>query len=554
MSTTENEPAANFIRHIILDDIANGKNGGKVQTRFPPEPNGYLHVGHAKSICLNFGIAKEFNGSCNLRFDDTNPEKESDEYAKSIEQDIKWLGFEWHKEIHHASDYFEQLYGYAVELIEAGLAFVDELNAEQMREYRGTLTEPGKNSPYRDRAIAENLDLFTRMRAGEFPDSKYVLRAKIDMSSPNINMRDPIIYRIKRAHHIRTGDKWCIYPMYDFTHCISDALEGITHSLCTLEFEDHRPLYDWVLDNISLECHPQQIEFSRLALAYTITSKRKLTTLVSEKFVDGWDDPRMSTLSGMRRRGYPAASLRHFCTAVGISKKNHVTDMGLLEQYVRDELNVIAPRGMAVLRPLKVVIENYPEDKIEQLEAPIHPQNEAMGTRKVPFSREIYIDQEDFMEEANNKFKRLVLDKEVRLRNAYVIHCHQVIKDEQGNMTELRCTYDNQTLGKNPEGRKVKGVIHWVSASESVAAEVRVYDRLFNTPNPAAAEDFRTCINPNSLSLISSARVEPSLAEAKPEQCFQFEREGYFVADRYQHSPEKPVFNMTVGLRDTWNS
>ncbi len=552
MSKTEIEPASNFIRHIIKEDLANGKNDGQVVTRFPPEPNGYLHIGHAKSICLNFGMAKEFNGSCNLRFDDTNPAKESEEYARAIEEDIRWLDFKWQGETRHASDYFEQLYAYAIELIKSGKAFVDELNVDQMREYRGTLTEPGKNSPYRDRPIAENLDLFKRMKAGEFADGQYALRAIIDMTSPNMNMRDPVIYRIKRAHHIRTGDDWCIYPMYDFTHCISDAIEGITHSLCTLEFEDHRPLYDWVIDNISIECHPQQIEFSRLQLAYTITSKRKLTSLVTENFVLGWDDPRMSTLSGMRRRGYPAAAIRNFCTGLGISKKNHVTDMAVLEQSVRDELNVTAARSMAVLRPLKLVIENYPEDKVEILQAPRHPQDESMGKREITFAREIYIDQDDFKEEANNKFKRLVLGKEVRLRNAYVIKCEQVIKDEQDNIVELRCSYDELTLGKNPEGRKVKGVIHWVSVTGSIEAEVRIYDRLFNVDNPAAAEDFRETINPDSLSVISDARIESTLSTAKPEDSFQFEREGYFVADRVEHSADKPVFNMTVGLRDTW--
>jgi len=542
----------NFIKNIIDDDIAQGKNDNQVVTRFPPEPNGFLHVGHAKSICLNFGLASDYQGNCNLRFDDTNPAKESDVYAKAIEKDIRWLGFNWQGEIHNASDYFEQLYGFAVDLIEQGKAYVDELTADQIREYRGTLTESGKNSPYRDRPIVENIDIFSRMRAGEFEDGKLVLRAKIDMTSPNINMRDPILYRIRRLHHIRTGDAWCIYPMYDFTHCISDAIEGITHSLCTLEFEDHRPLYDWVLDNISIQCHPQQIEFSRLYLAYTITSKRKLTQLVDEKVVDGWDDPRMSTISGMRRRGYPAAALRNFCETLGVTKKNHVTDMALLEQSVRDVLNETAPRAMAVLNPLKIVIENYPEDKLEQLTPPRHPQNESMGTREISFSREIFIDQDDFREQANNKYKRLVLGKEVRLRNSYVIKCEQVIKDENDNIIELRCSYDENTLGKNPPDRKVKGVIHWVCATNSTTAEVRVYDRLFNVANPGAEENFLNCINPDSLKIISHARIEQSLAFADPEQVFQFEREGYFVADRYQHTQENPVFNMTVGLRDTW--
>jgi glutaminyl-tRNA synthetase len=548
----ESTKPTNFIENIINEDLRQGKNNGAVVTRFPPEPNGYLHVGHAKSICLNFGIAAEYQGKCNLRFDDTNPAKESDEFAKAIQADIEWLGFQWNDKIRHASDYFSDLYNYAIELIEKNLAYVDELSADEMREYRGSLTEPGKNSPFRDRPIAQSLDLFKRMRAGEFEDGKFVLRAKIDMSSPNIKMRDPVIYRIKRLHHIRTGDDWPIYPMYDFTHCISDAIEGITHSLCTLEFEDHRPLYDWVIDNISIQTHPQQIEFSRLNLAYTITSKRKLTQLIDEKIVSGWDDPRMPTLSGMRRRGYPPQAIRDFVELTGVTKKNHVVDMALLEFSVREILNKQAARTMAVLRPLKLVIENYPEDSSEMLQAPKHPQDESMGKRTVPFSKVLYIDTEDFREEANKKFKRLVLGKEVRLRNSYVIRCDSVIKDENGEIAELRCHYDAETLGKNPADRKVKGVIHWVSAEHSVAATVRVYDRLFTTANPAAEENFLDCVNTDSLCEHTNARVEPSMIEAKPEDRFQFEREGYFVADRVEFSAQNLVFNMIVGLRDTW--
>ncbi len=550
--TSEKTKPTNFIENIINQDLQQGKNNGKVKTRFPPEPNGYLHVGHAKSICLNFGIAAQYQGSCNLRFDDTNPAKESDEFAKAIQADIEWLGFQWDQKVRHASDYFEKLYQFAIELIEKNLAFVDELNADQMRQYRGTLTEPGMNSPFRDRAVAENLDLFKRMRAGEFDDGKFVLRAKIDMSSANIKMRDPVLYRIKRLHHIRTGDAWPIYPMYDFTHCISDAIEGITHSLCTLEFEDHRPLYDWVIDNISIDCHPQQIEFSRLNLAYTITSKRKLTQLIDENIVSGWDDPRMPTLSGMRRRGYPAQAIKDFVELTGVTKKNHVVDMALLEFSVREILNKQAPRTMAVLRPLKLVIDNYPETQTEQLQAPNHPQDDSMGTRTIPFSKQLYIDAEDFREQANKKFKRLVLGKEVRLRNAYVIRCDQVIKNEAGEIIELHCHYDPDTLGKNPADRKVKGVIHWVSAAESVTAKVRLYDRLFTTANPAAEENFLDCVNGDSLREYENAQIEAQLAGVDAEERFQFEREGYFVADRLDHKTSRPVFNMIVGLRDTW--
>jgi glutaminyl-tRNA synthetase len=542
---------AHFIEQIIKADLASGKHK-RIVTRFPPEPNGYLHVGHAKSICLNFGLAEQFGGVCHLRFDDTNPAKESEEFARAIEEDVRWLGFQWHGPVRHASDYFEQLYAFAEELIQAGKAYVDESSPEDIRARRGTLTEPGINSPYRDRPAEESLDLFRRMRAGEFADGSMVLRARIDMASPNMNMRDPVIYRIKRAHHIRTGDKWCIYPMYDFTHCISDALEGITHSLCTLEFEDHRPLYDWFLDNITIDCHPQQIEFSRLNLAYTITSKRKLTQLVESGDVSGWDDPRMPTISGMRRRGYPAEAIREFVTLTGVTKKNHVVDMALLEHTVRDVMDKRAPRAMAVLRPLKVVITNWPEDRVEWLKAPLHPKDESMGTRELPMTREVFIDRDDFREEANKKFKRLVAGGEVRLRYGYVIRCDEVVRDARGDIIELRCSHDPETLGKNPEGRKVKGVIHWVSASHGVRAEVRLYDRLFTEPNPGEAADFRQCLNPSSLEVIDDAVVEPALAGAQPEQGFQFEREGYFVADRHDHGANRPVFNRTVGLRDTW--
>ena len=550
MSTEVAKPA-NFIRNIIDSDLASGKHQ-TVQTRFPPEPNGFLHVGHAKSICINFGFAGDYQGKCNLRFDDTNPAKEEAAYAEAIAADVEWLGFKWAGEIRHAADYFDQLYAFAEELIEKDLAFVDELNADEMREYRGDFTTPGKNSPHRDRPTGESLDLFRRMRAGEFDDGAMALRAKIDMASTNMNMRDPVIYRIKRQHHIRTGDKWCIYPTYDFTHCISDAIEGVTHSLCTLEFEDHRPLYDWVLDNISIDCHPQQIEFSRLNLEHTITSKRKLNQLVVDKHVDGWDDPRMPTISGMRRRGFPAAAIRDFVTRTGVTKKVHTVEMSLLENSVREELGENAPRAMAVLRPLKVTISNYPADKTEEILAPNHPQKEEMGERKIYFTKELFIDQADFRESANKKYKRLVLGKAVRLRNAYVITCDEVVKDENDNIVELICHYDENTLGKNPEGYKPKGVIHWVSASESKPATIRLYDRLFNVPNPGAAEDFLTTINPESLEVLENARVELSLTNANPEDTFQFEREGYFCADRFEHEGGKLVFNRTVTLRDSW--
>lgn len=550
MSTPENLPATNFIRQIIKNDLADKKHH-KIVTRFPPEPNGFLHIGHAKSICLNFGVAAENQGICHLRFDDTNPEKESEEYAQAIARDVRWLGFEW-AELKYSSDYFTQLYAFAVQLIEKGLAYVDSLNAEQIREYRGSLTEPGRESPDRNRSIADNLDLFARMRDGEFADGQYVLRAKIDMASANINMRDPTLYRIRRVHHQRTGDDWCLYPMYDYTHCISDALEGITHSLCTLEFEDHRPLYDWVLDNIDIACHPQQIEFARLVLEYTIVSKRKLNQLVVEQHVSGWDDPRMPTLAGLRRAGYTPAAIREFCERIGVTKKDSSIEMAVLENCIRDDLNNTAARAMAVLEPLKVVIENYPDDQVEELEASNHPQNEAMGKRKVPFSKVVYIEQDDFAEVPPPKFKRLITGGEVRLRGAYVIKCHAVIKNEQGKITELRCTYDADTLGKKPEGRKVKGVIHWVSATHALNAEVRLYDRLFNVPNPGAEEDFCAVLNPNSLQILTDAKVEASLATAEPGSRFQFERVGYFCLDTEDSHAGKLVFNRTVTLRDTW--
>ena len=556
MSETADTKPSNFIRHIIDADIASNKHGGRVQTRFPPEPNGYLHIGHAKSICLNFGLALDYKGVCTLRFDDTNPQKEEEEFVEAIKEDVRWLGFEFDGYLHYASSYFGQLYDYAVQLIEQGNAYVCDLSAEETREYRGTLTAPGKNSPYRDRPVEENLDLFKRMREGEFEDGSRVLRAKIDMTSPNINMRDPAIYRIRRdvVHH-QTGDAWSIYPMYDYAHCVSDAIEGVTHSLCTLEFEDHRPLYDWFLDTLKTEHHPQQIEFSRLNLQYAITSKRKLTKLVEDKLVDGWSDPRMPTITGMRRRGYPAAALREFCTRIGVTKADNSVEMDILESCIRENLNENAPRAMAVLDPLKVVLANYPEGQTEQLMAPNHPQNEAMGKREIPFSQTLYIDKADFKEEANNKFKRLVKDKEVRLRNAYVIRCDEVIKDEQGEIIELRCSYDPDTLGKNPEGRKVKGVIHWVSAEYGITAEVRLFDRLFNHPHPDTdkeIEDFTAHLNPESLVTLTHAVVEPSLRSAEATAVYQFEREGYFCADSELSSTDKLVFNRTISLRDTW--
>jgi glutaminyl-tRNA synthetase len=551
MTQAEHRPS-NFIRQIIDEDLASGKHSS-IATRFPPEPNGYLHIGHAKSICLNFGIAQDYQGTCNLRFDDTNPAKEEVEYVESIQRDVQWLGFQWSGAVRYSSDYFDKLHGYAIELIEKGLAYVDELTAEQIREYRGTLTAPGKNSPYRDRSVAENLALFEKMRAGGFKEGEACLRAKIDMASSFIVMRDPVIYRVKFAEHHQTGDKWCIYPMYDFTHCISDALEGITHSICTLEFQDNRRLYDWVLDNISIECHPRQYEFSRLNLEFSIMSKRKLNLLVTEKVVEGWDDPRMPTVSGLRRRGYTPEAIREFCRRIGVTKQDNTVEMSALESCIREDLNENAPRAMAVLRPVRVVIENYPQDKVEILSSPNHPNKPELGTHELPFAREILIDEADFREEANKQFKRLVLGKEVRLRHAYVIKAERVEKDADGKITTIYCSYDPQTLGTDPaDGRKVKGVIHWVTAEHSLPAQVRLYDRLFAVANPGAAEDFLTTINPASLTVIDGARVEPSLQQAAPEQAYQFEREGYFCADSKLSTPESLVFNLTVALRDTW--
>ena len=546
----------NFIRKIVEDDLKAGRIKGRIATRFPPEPNGYLHIGHAKSICLNFGIAEDYDGTCNLRFDDTNPHKENIEYVEAIKEDVRWLGYDWDERLFYASDYFEQLYEFAVELINSGKAYVCDLTAEEIREYRGTLTVPGKDSPYRDRAIAENLDLFMRMRNGEFADGSRVLRARIDMASPNINMRDPTLYRIRHGviHH-QTGEEWCIYPMYDYTHPISDAIEGITHSICTLEFEDHRPLYDWVLDNVSAPCHPQQIEFSRLNLQYTVMSKRKLTELVSEGYVEGWDDPRMPTIAGMRRRGYSPASIRDFCERIGVTKSENSVEMGMLEYSVREDLNAHAPRRMAVLHPLKVIITNYPEGQVENLEGANHPQDESMGMRILPFTREVYIDRDDFREAASSKFKRLVTGGEVRLRNAYVIRCDEVIKDASGEVTELHCSYDPATLGANPEGRKVKGVIHWVSARFGIPAEIRLYDRLFSHPTPDATRDgknYKEYINPDSLHTLTQCVVEPGLANSAPGESFQFEREGYFCRDTRLGTGSNLVFNRTVTLRDSW--
>ena len=548
---TDNHRPTNFIRQIIDADLAAGKYK-TTHTRFPPEPNGYLHIGHAKSICLNFGLAQDYQGKCNLRFDDTNPAKENIEYVESIKEDVRWLGFEWDGEICYSSDYFDRLYEYAIELIEKGLAYVDELSADEIREYRGTLTQPGKNSPYRDRSIDENLILFKQMKEGKFAEGKACLRAKIDMASPFIVMRDPVLYRIKFAEHHQTGNKWCIYPMYDFTHCISDAIENITHSLCTLEFQDNRRLYDWVLDNITIEARPHQYEFSRLNLEYAITSKRKLTLLVTEKIVDGWNDPRMPTVSGLRRRGYTPASIREFCHRIGVTKQENTVEMSTLEFCIREDLNENAPRAMAVLDPVKVIIENFSETIDEVLSMPNHPNRPELGNREVTFTREIYIDRADFREEANKNYKRLVLGKEVRLRNAYVIRADRVEKDAEGNIQTIYCTYDPATLNKNPEdGRKVKGVIHWVSAKFAKPAEIRLYDRLFNTPNPGSADDFLSTINPNSL-LIKKGFVEPSLQYAEVGKAFQFEREGYFCLDSKYASDDNLVFNRTVGLRDSW--
>ena len=548
LENAENTRTHNFITQIIDEDLASGKHKS-VHTRFPPEPNGYLHIGHAKSICLNFGLAKEYNGLCNLRFDDTNPVKEDVEYVDSIKADVEWLGFKWEGEPRYASDYFDALYGYAIELIEKGLAYVDELSPDEMREYRGTLTEPGKNSPYRDRSVEENLALFERMKNGEFAEGTLSLRAKIDMASPFMVMRDPVLYRIKFASHHQTGDKWCIYPMYDFTHCISDAIERITHSLCTLEFQDNRRLYDWVLDNISIERPlPHQYEFSRLNLEGTLTSKRKLLKLVNEGIVDGWNDPRMPTISGLRRRGYTPASLREFCRRIGVTKQDNVVEYSALEACIREDLNENAPRAMAVIDPVRVVIENFEGE--ETLTAPNHPNRPELGERQLPFTKELYIDRADFREEANKQYKRLVLGKEVRLRNAYVIKAERVEKNENGEITTIFCTYDPETLGKNPaDGRKVKGVIHWVSAVHNHPAEFRLYERLFTVPNPGAAEEIESVLNPTSL-VVKHGFVEQSLANAEPEKGYQFEREGYFCADNKDSRPEHLVFNLTVSLKE----
>jgi glutaminyl-tRNA synthetase len=544
-----------FIRTIITEDIKSNKHDGQVVTRFPPEPNGYLHIGHAKSICLNFGVALEFDGVCYMRFDDTNPLKESMEYVESIKADVRWLGFDWGDRLRHSSDYFDQLYDYAVQLIKMGKAYVDSLSADEIRSHRGTLTEPGKNSPYRNRSVEENLDLFERMRAREFEDGAYVLRAKIDMASPNLNMRDPIIYRIRHMAHQMTGDKWCIYPMYDFTQCLSDSIEGVTHSLCTLEFEDHRPLYDWYLDELEVDCHPQQIEFSRLSLNYTVMSKRILNELVEQGHVSGWDDPRMPTLVGMRRRGYTPAAIRDFSGRVGITKKTNISELSLLENCVREDLEKNTPRRMCVLRPLRVVIDNYPEDQVEEFDAPNHPNDPTMGTRKVPFSRVLYIERDDFLEDPPKKFFRLAPGREVRLRYAYFVKCTSVVKDPQtGEVTELHCTYDPDTRGGSaPDGRKVKGTLHWVSVEHALEVEVRLYDRLFRNANPASdGADFKASLNPDSIETLTASQVEPSLARAAPETRHQFERKGYFCIDSTDSSDEKLVFNRTVTLRDSW--
>ena len=548
--------AANFLRTIVEADLQSGKHSSIV-TRFPPEPNGYLHIGHAKSICLNFGLAKEFGGVCHLRFDDTNPAKEEQEYIDAIKDDIQWLGFQWDGDVRYASDYFEQLYAWAVHLIEQGKAYVCDLSPNQAREYRGSLTEPGKNSPFRERSVSENLDLLSRMRAGEFPDGARALRAKIDMASPNMNLRDPILYRIRHAHHHQTGDKWCIYPSYDFTHGQSDAIELITHSICTLEFEDHRPLYEWFLEHLPVPAKPRQYEFARLNLNYTVTSKRKLKQLVDENHVTSWDDPRMSTISGFRRRGFTPASIRNFCDMIGVNRAGGIVDLGMLEFCIREDLNTNASRAMCVLKPIKVVITNYPEDQEQTLQLPRHPKND-MGVRELPFSREIYIDASDYEENPPKGYRRLMPGTEVRLRGSYVIRADEAIRDAEGNIVELRCSYDPETLGKNPVGRKVKGVIHWVPAAQSIECEVRLYDRLFKTANPDKGEDGETSesfldnVNPESLMVLKGCRAEPSLLQAQVGEGFQFEREGYFCLDSVDSKPDALVFNRTVTLRDSW--
>jgi glutaminyl-tRNA synthetase len=553
-SESEARSAANFIEEIINDDLAQGKNQGRVHTRFPPEPNGYLHIGHAKSICLNFGTAAKYQGKCNLRFDDTNPSAEDVEYVDSIREDVAWLGFRWNGDELYASDYFEKIYQFAEHLIQNGKAYVDDLTAEQISEYRGNFYKPGKDSPFRNRSVEENLDLFRRMRKGEFPDGSRVLRAKIDMQHPNLNMRDPPLYRIKRASHHRTGDAWCIYPMYDYAHPISDALEGITHSVCTLEFEDHRPLYDWCIENLPLEYRPRQIEFARLNLTYTLMSKRKLLQLVEEKLVSGWNDPRMPTISGLRRRGYTPEAIRNFAERIGVAKNDSIVDVGVLEFAIREDLEKRAARAMAVLRPLKIIIDNYPEGQVDWFDAPNHPDDPSMGSRKIPFSKVVYIERDDFREVPPKKWFRLSPGAEIRLRYACLIRCVSVVKDDKGEVTELHCTWDPASRGGDaPDGRRVKGTSHWVSAAHAKPATVRLYDRLFTQENPQAeGRDFRTCLNPNSLENITDAMIEPSLAEAAPGTRFQFERLGYFCADSVDSKPGAPVFNRTVALRDSW--
>ena len=556
MKMNDSGPASNFIRDIIDEDLKTGRYGGRVHTRFPPEPNGYLHIGHAKAICLNFGLALDYNGLCNLRFDDTNPVREEEEYVESMKEDIKWLGFDWGDRLYYASDYFDQLYEYAIRLIKAGKAYVDDLSADEIRGYRGTLTSPGKDSPFRNRSVEENLDLFIRMRKGEFPDGSRVLRAKIDMASPNLNMRDPVMYRILHERHNRTGDKWCIYPMYDFAHGQSDSIEGITHSICSLEFEDHRPLYDWFIKELNIY-HPRQIEFARLNLSHTIMSKRRLLELVEQGYVSGWDDPRMPTISGLRRRGFTPESIRNFCERVGLAKRNSIIDVALLEHCVREDLNKTAPRVMAVLRPLKVIIDNYPEGQVEELEAINNPEDPDMGTRKIPFSRVIYIEQEDFQEDPPKKFYRLAPGREVRLRYAYFIKCVYAVRDQKtGELTELHCTYDPDTKGGSADDeRRVKATLHWVSAEQSLAAEIRLYDHLFLIEDPAGEKDesdYKSLLNPNSLEILRSCRVEPGLRGAAAGSRYQFERQGYFCVDSTDSSDKLLVFNRTVSLRDTW--
>ena len=550
----ERAPGPDFIRRIVIDDVAAGKHGGRVQTRFPPEPNGYLHIGHAKAICINFGIADDYDGECFLRFDDTNPLKEDMEYVEAIERDVRWLGFDWDDRLAHASDYFPEFYEFALELIRQGLAYVDHQTADEIRRSRGTLTEPGTNSPFRDRPVDENLELFAAMTRGEFEEGECVLRAKIDMASPNVNLRDPVLYRIRKVAHQRTGERWCIYPMYDFAHTLSDAVEGTTHSLCSLEFEDHRPLYDWFLEHLPVPHTPQQIEFSRFNLMFTVMSKRRLKQLVDEGHVEGWDDPRMPTLAAFRRRGYTPESIRDFMGRIGVTKKDNVIELGLLENCIREDLNEHAPRRLAVLKPLRLVIENWPEDAEEWLEAANHPNRPELGTRKVPFSREIFIERDDFMEDPPRKFFRLKPGGEVRLRYAYIIKCESVVKDESGDITEIRCSYDPATRsgsGGDP-GRKVKGTVHWVSARHAVAAEVRLYDRLFMAPYPGSGTDLGAELNPNSLETLDAAMLEPSLSDAVPGERFQFERQGYFYVDGDGAGDARPVFNRTVTLRDSW--